>query len=486
MNKSLTKLLYRGCDFVIPLILISNLFADNQYRVQDTFLSLTSSHLSIVLDSEEKLHVVYVPWADDNYSLNYSQFDSNLIQLGTHIAVDEGGVNLNPSISHGSEHLLFAWREWTIDWFPIKYRFLSLVDMEFTEEITLSEGWYTKTIPLNDHTYLIAWNAGSVNTQKILSPEGEVGDRYSFRSDSTISVIADIAVATNTSNDPISISWVEAGALYLTKLSLDGEPLITPVLVYYDSLDTGILEHEIAVLENGFVMITWYQIVNNDVSNVYYRLFNSEVIPQTGPVMLTNSETTGWDVDIDFDDHNRGIIVWDEYADNYLEQDIFAQRFDSDGSQVGSRFRIASIDTTVRRDTPQVIVQEGIIYTVWRQNQDPEVWGNIMYWDSIQVDIEQSVEHPSNFSMKPAYPNPFNPNTTIAFTLPKTADFNITVYDLVGRKVWSHDETTQPAGYYSITWNGLTSKGSQAASGIYLISFSTPEFRAVEKVVLIR
>ncbi len=97
-----------------------------------------------------------------------------------------------------------------------------------------------------------------------------------------------------------------------------------------------------------------------------------------------------------------------------------------------------------------------------------------------------TAEIPTIFTLKQVYPNPFNPSTTIQYALPKTSDVLITVYDLLGRTVWSYEEVAQSPGLYSIRWNGLNDSGKQVASGIYLISFSTPEFRAVQKAVLIR
>ncbi len=97
-----------------------------------------------------------------------------------------------------------------------------------------------------------------------------------------------------------------------------------------------------------------------------------------------------------------------------------------------------------------------------------------------------TAEIPTIFTLKQVYPNPFNPSTTIQYALPKASDVLITVYDLLGRTVWSYEESAKPAGYYSLLWSGLNDNGNQVASGIYLISFSTPEFRAVQKAVLIR
>ncbi len=103
-----------------------------------------------------------------------------------------------------------------------------------------------------------------------------------------------------------------------------------------------------------------------------------------------------------------------------------------------------------------------------------------------EIEITKPVVAPAVFTILPVYPNPFNPSTTIRYALPKTSDVLITVYDLLGRNIWSHEEVAQSAGTYSLQWNGLNKNGTQAASGIYLVSFSTSGLRAVQKAALIR
>ena len=103
-----------------------------------------------------------------------------------------------------------------------------------------------------------------------------------------------------------------------------------------------------------------------------------------------------------------------------------------------------------------------------------------------EIDRAKRVMAPETYILHSPYPNPFNPSTTILYELPKTADVTIQIYDLLGRNIWSYKESVKPAGYYSLEWNGMNQNGKQVASGVYLISFSTPEFRAVQKAVLIR
>jgi hypothetical protein len=87
---------------------------------------------------------------------------------------------------------------------------------------------------------------------------------------------------------------------------------------------------------------------------------------------------------------------------------------------------------------------------------------------TLPVEITDIESLPNEFTLKSAYPNPFNPTTTIQYGIPDVRDVSIMIYDLMGRKVTTlfHDE--QEAGWYEITWNGLLSNGSLAPAGMYL------------------
>jgi len=120
-------------------------------------------------------------------------------------------------------------------------------------------------------------------------------------------------------------------------------------------------------------------------------------------------------------------------------------------------------------------------------SNDPEMRDLIIPINiDVLVGVDGQLELPTEFALKQNYPNPFNPSTTIEYDLPKTTDLVIAVYDLLSRKVWTYEASAKPAGYYSLQWDGSNQDGHQVASGVYLISLSTPEFRAVQKAVLIR
>jgi hypothetical protein len=83
-------------------------------------------------------------------------------------------------------------------------------------------------------------------------------------------------------------------------------------------------------------------------------------------------------------------------------------------------------------------------------------------------------------------PNPFNPSTTIDYTITRRAQVRVMIYDILGREVAVLVDKEQPAGEYSITWNGLDRDGSRVASGIYFYQLWTDDEVRSRKMVMLK
>jgi hypothetical protein len=93
---------------------------------------------------------------------------------------------------------------------------------------------------------------------------------------------------------------------------------------------------------------------------------------------------------------------------------------------------------------------------------------------------------PMRTELSPNYPNPFNPMTTIAYSLERRSRVRLAVYDVLGRLVRVLEDTTQPAGFYSSFWDGRDRSGAEAASGVYLLELRAGDVTQVRKLVLVR
>lgn len=90
-------------------------------------------------------------------------------------------------------------------------------------------------------------------------------------------------------------------------------------------------------------------------------------------------------------------------------------------------------------------------------------------------------EIPVTYALYGAYPNPFNPMTSIRFDLPEASRVRLSVYDLVGRKVADLVDGYRQAGAHEVTW-----EAGGLSSGIYFYRIQAGDFGAVSKVVLMK
>jgi M6 family metalloprotease-like protein len=85
-----------------------------------------------------------------------------------------------------------------------------------------------------------------------------------------------------------------------------------------------------------------------------------------------------------------------------------------------------------------------------------------------------------------AYPNPFNPLTTIRYELASRTHVSLRVYDVSGAVVRTLVNGDKPAGSYSLTWDGRDDHGSSVSSGVYFYRIAAGSFSDVRKVTLLK
>lgn len=93
--------------------------------------------------------------------------------------------------------------------------------------------------------------------------------------------------------------------------------------------------------------------------------------------------------------------------------------------------------------------------------------------------IDNSI--PKQFDLSQNFPNPFNPTTTIKYTLPKNGLVTIKIYDITGREIKTLVNEIKQTGKYSIDFNG-----SELASGVYFYRLQSGDFVMTKRMVLIK
>ena len=93
---------------------------------------------------------------------------------------------------------------------------------------------------------------------------------------------------------------------------------------------------------------------------------------------------------------------------------------------------------------------------------------------------------PITYNLYNAYPNPFNPVTSLNYGLPEDGLVNITIYDMMGRKVKTLINDSQTAGFKSVQWNATNDRNELISAGLYLYTIQAGEFRQTKKMVFLK
>lgn len=105
---------------------------------------------------------------------------------------------------------------------------------------------------------------------------------------------------------------------------------------------------------------------------------------------------------------------------------------------------------------------------------------------ALPVTPPQTATSPKVTALSSIHPNPFNPQTTVDFTLASSARVRIAVYDVKGALVRLLVDETMPAGERATRWNGVDEKGRSAASGIYFVRMIAGSYTEVRKIVMLK
>jgi hypothetical protein len=95
--------------------------------------------------------------------------------------------------------------------------------------------------------------------------------------------------------------------------------------------------------------------------------------------------------------------------------------------------------------------------------------------------VEIEVTLPAEFVLEQNFPNPFNPSTTIKYSLPSESDVTLTVFDVSGSVIETLVNQWQTAGNYKINFDA-----SHLSSGIYYYRLSAGSFSQAKKLIFLK
>ena len=101
--------------------------------------------------------------------------------------------------------------------------------------------------------------------------------------------------------------------------------------------------------------------------------------------------------------------------------------------------------------------------------------------------ITLSIGQADSASINPGnFPNPFNPETNIFFTLPHSARVELAIYNVLGQRVITLIDDYLDAGKHQVVWRGTDSQGRELTSGVYFYRLDVGGAVQTKKMLLLR
>jgi len=113
------------------------------------------------------------------------------------------------------------------------------------------------------------------------------------------------------------------------------------------------------------------------------------------------------------------------------------------------------------------------------------LWATLADWQGVSY-ISKSGDLINDITLGNNYPNPFNPTTTINFSIKNNVHVHLEIFNMLGEHVSSLVNKNYNPGNYSIIWNGKDDSGNDVNSGIYIYKLSSNNFYKSKTMVLLK
>jgi len=108
------------------------------------------------------------------------------------------------------------------------------------------------------------------------------------------------------------------------------------------------------------------------------------------------------------------------------------------------------------------------------------------YWNGEIVSNQGGSDQPLVTGLRGNYPNPFNPETTVSYSLAQQANVELCVYNIRGQRVATLVNERQEAGAHQAVWHGTSDDGRTVGSGVYFLRMHTPGYTKTTKMLLLK
>ncbi len=209
--------------------------------------------------------------------------------------------------------------------------------------------------------------------------------------------------------------------------------------------------------------------------------YTAQVIVRNAADISAYDLTLGYSSAISVNDIVKGSFISEEshsfpiFEDGIarLENSVYgAYSFKGDGV-------LAEVSFTSNRDG--AFTSDMLAITGLRVVGSSMIGEDIVISDAVSVDAV-----PTEFTLKQNFPNPFNPTTTIAYSIPSKSNVELKIYDVLGRHIATLNSGIQEAGNYSIVWNARDDSGNMVSNGMYFYTITAGQYKDSRRMLFLK
>jgi hypothetical protein len=127
---------------------------------------------------------------------------------------------------------------------------------------------------------------------------------------------------------------------------------------------------------------------------------------------------------------------------------------------------------------------EATVVSVTMPGNVPNINFNVP--SAVEDELDPETSRPESFELEQNYPNPFNPGTEIRYSLRRSGQVTLEVYNLLGQKIRTLVNGYQRSGSYSLQWNGMNQQGMTVSSGVYFCRLLVDGSSQTKRMVLLK
>jgi hypothetical protein len=506
-------------DIYVQMYYSSGTTAGSNFKANDDIGSADQLYPSIALDNFGNFIITWIDLRNgssyrgiewENSDIYAQRCDPSGIRIGSNFKVNDvsGSAELSPPTiaTTGSGNSVIAWEDNRNGHQDIYAQRYDSAGAPLGSNFKVHAGdWYLQfpAVAMNScGSFVITWQVSGpyhyyffyIYAQRFDSSGTFLGS--SFRVDAGVGTaeFSTPAIAMDESGN-FAITW-ESGSSDIYAQRYDSSGITLGSAFKVNASDGWVDQHNPAISMDtlGNFVITWEDETNGNF-DIYAQRYDSSGSPLGSNFKVNDDLGTAPQQNpaIAMDGASNFVIIWEDYRNGLSKPTLYAQRYDSDGNPIGNNYLVPNYQyANFAQRYPTVTSNSSNIYFGWMDNRRAKGWdiyAKVVDWNWTKVEEDEEVTLPNAFELYQNYPNPFNPTTTIRFTVEgqrRPIRTTLKIHNILGQKMRTLVDELKRAGSYEVIWDGKDDRGKEVASGIYFYQLKAGDFIETKKMLLLR